>query len=43
MILQEVTSGDFTYTRKNDHEEFPLEDIDIKLRLRDNKLELIKP
>ena len=43
MILQEVTSGDFTYTRKNDREEFPLEDIDIKLRLRDNKLELIKP
>ena len=43
MILQEVTCGDFTYTRKNDSEEFPVEDIDIKLRLRDNKLELIKP
>lgn len=43
MILKEVTCGDFTYTRKNDREEFPLEDIDIKLRLRDNKLELIKP
>ena len=43
MILQEVTCGDFTYTRKNDREEFPVEDIDIKLRLRDNKLELIKP
>ena len=43
MILQEVTCGDFTYTRKNDREEFPLEDIDIKLRLRDNKLELINP
>lgn len=43
MILKEVTCGDFTYTRKNDREEFPVEDIDIKLRLRDNKLELIKP
>ena len=43
MILQEVTCGDFTYTRKNDSEEFPVEDIDIKLRLRDNKLELVKP
>lgn len=43
MILQEVTCGDFTYTRKNDREEFPLEDIDIKLRLRNNKLEPIKP
>ena len=43
MILQEVTCGDFIYTRKNDSEEFPVEDIDIKLRLRDNKLEPVKP
>ena len=43
MILQEVTCGDFTYTRKNDSEKFPVEDIDIKLRLRDNKLELVEP
>ena len=41
MRLVEVSCGDIVYTRKSADE--TISDIDIKLRLRDNKLELVKP
>ena len=43
MRLIEVSRGDIVYIRGSADEASSVEDIDIKLRLRDNKLEPIKP